>query len=527
MKNTPLFLLALLFFGSMMSLRAIPMERNKPETKRLDQSLRRDHERAATGESSAAGAEAVSLAPESAELPSGHIGEAFAGASDEAASEPTSTTALLNYFQKLQLGPLVTSILISDPKKQIEKYVAQYRNVLQERGSLNPGRADEVDHEVLPKTEREWIAFYPKLEEVRGTNALEDGELMPDFNGYSIKLYGLKAVLNVLDIAKEHRNRFLQALHEAKAPEVIVEGREDCVVFQMSRFYHQQINNVDKTIQNLQKAAASILEAAESINTRDQSWSMTHRGDVDERIVTCFREAQGHALDSMFRNTQYAEEVRVGNPEAARDFTQWAVDHALQSKLFSSAMEYGVLCHQAQQHEDSRLVELYARAQDNFWYAARAEGRGRGEAPFYNKVATYYSKAAQARIDQNQDLAGRLENAGLSSSHAAKLIGTRDEEAANLYIVAASYDRNAAQATIDENEPLATGWDKAGSALFNAVFAREEKNENVAALYLVAATDYRNAVEAKIAGDEPLTEQWTNEGDRAFEAAGEMDFENR
>ena len=502
MKNTPLFLLALLFFGSMMSLRAIPMERNKPETKRLDQSLRRDHERAATGESSAAGAEALPRVAEGSQFPSEHIGEAFAGASDEVASTQTSLNQIINPIEPTKLLHLVDDFLISNPQKRIEGYAGQYSNVLEELRGLNAPAADTINAAALPKTKDELTAFETMCEGLIRTNALGNADLIEQFNKHFTQLYGLKVALNVLDAAKEHRNRFLRALENPKAPEAIVAEGEDSAVSKMSCFYHQQINNVDKTIQNLQRAAASILQTVESINDHSEFLRITNRRDEDEDIIDCLKKATGHALASMLRNTQYVEAVRAGKPAAARGFVQ-------QAELFSSAMECGIRANQARAGQDGGEVvnmnasELYRAARDFFNTAAGAKERGNEElAALWIQSASCCRSSAEATIAQNEALARRWGDAGLYFGSTVQAKERGNEELATLWIQAANCYRDAAEATIDQNETLARLWTNAGTCFSVASEAKEIGNEELAALWIQAASYFRSAAEATHDGNE-------------------------
>ena len=245
--------------------------------------------------------------------------------------------------------------------------------------------------EPVPKTEEEAQAFKTKYEGLMQASAPVGSELRDVLNERITRVYGLKAALNVLDVATEHSNRFVKALQNSTNPRT-------------NRFYHEQIGNIDKTVQNLQGAAASILQTTENIITNNSRWREAVEAGHSDGLDWYFNNANRHAQDSISINTQYAEAIRAGDPQTARNLAQ---------------------------------------------------------------AATCYRNAAEARL-VNRVLAEQWHCAGIAFFEAAAVRAAGNQRVSDLYTRASTFFKNAAEATLDNNIPLAFQLTEAGFALFNA-----------------------------------------------------------
>ncbi len=371
--------------------------------------------------------------------------------------KPTSTIGLLDLLQESRLAHLAPEFLISDIAKQKTEVQQKYEEALNEIRVLSAESADFMSQEEVPKTEEERLAFQAKwkglIQNSHSGGAARGEELILRMN----RLYGLKAALNVLDSAVAHRKRFLGALQNSTDP-------------RKNSFYHEQIDNINKTIQNLQSAAASILHMIEILNTTRFSYLRELREPFDsadrDRLVRHCHDAIHHALYSNRYNIQYAEAIRAGDPQAARDLAQKAQSHTREAEFLYSGIDAAI-------HRPDREVATY----------------GTLSLRRYSEAAAFFE--------------------------AANEVGAGNQRNADLYAQAATYYRHAREAKLVHNKALTEQWYGLAETSFLAVNPSLPIHSK---LYTQAVTYYRNAIEATLAGNKALAEQWHQAGCYSWDA---------
>ncbi len=343
-----------------------------------------------TGESSSSSASVLMLPYEQERIRAAL--EKLANDSSASRELMTSQEFLAQHKQDMT-GSLVADFLVGDLEKEKEEYQQEYDEALNELKRLSPQLAEVMSSEEVPKTDEEVLASRSKWEGLIENSAPENKKEQDQLGLCITRLYGLKAAVNVLDLARLHRNYFLNA------PKNNIDLEENS-------FYHEQSNSIN-TIQELHSAVVSILKATRIMVRCYPEWHLARDfkeecdhidweqgGPPDPPTLnlasfrsnigfdTAFRHLEAlmhYSEEVMHSSTRYAEAVRDQNIQQAHVFktkVQWSsqiVGFCLQAEIyFQNEVE-------ASTHGNDYLSEQWLSAGELSFEAAEALIEGNHE----------------------------------------------------------------------------------------------------------------------------------------------------